>query len=195
MFTPRKTPIVLKLPFALLFACISTLAAAQATGPMDLQIDYMDGVLLFKPSADCMGDTCHTSIAQLKEAITHITVKKDDKKAINSMLPVKIGTTRFYLNIYHYPFSANPPDTILRIENDSIMIHDIGADGLLSDSTKEYCINKKTQQRLDWASSYATVMQAGVCPIACFMRSLHEHGYSGYLVQVQKDGHSSIMFY
>ena len=157
MFTPRKTPIVLKLPFALLFACISTLAAAQATGPMDLQIDYMDGVLLFKPSADCMGDTCHTSIAQLKEAITHITVKKDDKKAI--------------------------------------MIHDIGADGLLSDSTKEYCINKKTQQRLDWASSYATVMQAGVCPIACFMRSLHEHGYSGYLVQVQKDGHSSIMFY
>jgi hypothetical protein len=125
----------------------------------------------------------------------HITVRKEDKKAINSFLPVKIGTTEFYLNIYHYPFSANAPDTILRIENDSIIIHDVGADGLLTDSTKEYCIDKRTQQRLDWKSSYAILMQAGVCPIACFMRTLHEHGYSGYLVQIQNDGHSSIMFY
>ena len=192
MFTPLNKVSLKLLP---LIFCFLLATSALAQGPIDLQIDYMDGVLLFKPSADCINDTCHTTVAQLKDAITHITVRKEDKKAINSFLPVKIGTTQFYLNIYHYPFSANPPDTILRIENDSIIIHDIGADGILSDSTKEYCINKKTQQRLDWKTTYAAVMQAGVCPIACFMRTLHAHGYSGYLVQVMKDGHSSIMFY
>jgi hypothetical protein len=189
----------LKLLLSALCFGVALSAAAQgatnSTVPLDLQVDYMDGVLIFKPSDACLADTCFTNVAQLKDAITHITVCKPDKKAINSLLPVKIGTTEFFLNIYHYPFSAQPPDTILRIENDSIIIHDVGADGLLTDSTKEYCINKKTQQRLDWKSSYAILMEAGVCPVACFMRSLHQHGYSGYIIQVMNDGHSSIMYY
>ena len=178
--------------------CFSSLSAQvnpQGNEPIELQVDYMDGVLIFKPSDHCLTDTCFTNIGLLKEAITHITVRKPDKKAINSFLPVKIGTTQFYLTIYHYPFSANAPDTILRVENDTIMIHDVGADGLLTDSTKEYCIDKRTQQRLDWKTSYAILMQAGVCPVACFMRSLHERGYKGYLVQILNDGHSAIMYY
>ena len=161
--------------------------------PVELQVDYEDGVLVFKPSAACIADTCNTNIGVLKDAITHITVRKPDKKAINTPLPVKIGSTEFFLTIYHYPFTAQAPDTILRVENDSIIIHDVGADGILSDSTREYCINKKTQRRLDWKSSYAILMQAGVCPIACFMRSLRANGYSGYLVQILNDGHSSII--
>ena len=189
----------MKLLLGLLCFLCCTIAVAQevskSAAPLDLQVDYMDGVLVFKPSDACLADTCFTNINQLKEAITHITVRKPDKQAINSFLPVKIGSTEFYLTIYHYPFSANAPDTILRVENDSIMIHDVGADGLLTDSTKEYCINKKTQQKLDWKSSYAILMQAGVCPIACFMRSLHARGYSGYLVQILNNGHSAIMYY
>jgi len=190
---------VLKLLISLLcFFCLPDVygqVATKANEPIDLQVDYVDGVLVFKPSAACMADSCFTNIGLLKEAITHITVRKPDKKAINSFLPVKIGSTEFYLTIYHYPFSANAPDTILRVENDTIMIHDLGGDGILSDSAREYCIDKRTQQKLDWKKSYATLMQAGVCPVACFMRNLHEHGYKGYLVQIMNDGHSAIMYY
>ncbi len=189
----------MKLPVLLFcFLFLVTCHAQQTPGdppPLDLQIDYINGVLVFKPSASCIGDTCTTNIAMLKDAIAHITVNRANKKAVNSSLPVKIGSTEFYLTIYNYPFSAVQLDTILRIENDSIIIHDVGADGILSDSTREYCINKITQKRLDWNNSYRILMQAGVCPIACFMRNLHAHGYSGYIVQVLSNGHSSIMYY
>jgi hypothetical protein len=106
-----------------------------------------------------------------------------------------VGRTRFYLTIYHFPFDASPPDTILHMENDSITIHDIGADGLLTDSTKEYCINKKTGRHLDWQSNYTALIEAGVCPIACFMQTMHEQGYNGYILQLLKDGHTGISFY
>jgi hypothetical protein len=198
MFMAQTKP-ALKLLLIFLIFLSTTAVMAQSISkghiPVELQVDYEDGVLVFKPSDACIADTCNTSISVLKDAITHITVRKPDKKAINTPLPVKIGSTEFFLTIYHYPFTAQPPDTILRVENDSIIIHDVGADGILSDSTREYCINKKTQKRLDWKSSYAILMQAGVCPIACFMRSLRENGYSGYLVQILNNGHSSIMYY
>lgn len=185
----------MKFSVALLSVMLSSVAFGQSVTPLDLQVDYVDGVLVFKPSDACLTDTCHTTIKQLKEALTHITVRKPDKKGISFFLPFKIGNTSYYLTYYHYPFSTASTDTILRLENDSIIIHDIGADGLLTDSTKEYCINKKTQQRLDWQSNYNTLMQAGVCPINCFMRDLHARGYNGYVLQLQKDGHTAIMFY
>ena len=173
----------------------TTIALAQSTTPLDLQVDYVDGVLVFKPSDACLADTCHSNITMLKEALAHITVRKPDKKGINSFLPFKIGSTEFYMTIYHYPFSPTSADTILRLENDSIIIHDVGADGLLTDSTREYCINKRTQQRLDWQSNYNILIQAGVCPIDCFMRGLHAQGYKGYILQLLKDGHTAIMYY
>ena len=116
-------------------------------------------------------------------------------KGVNSFLPFKIGHTKFYLTAYHYPFSQAGTDTVLRMENDSIIIHDIGADGLLTDSTKEYCINKRTQQKVDWTTGYNTLIEAGVCPIDCFMRGLQAQGYKGYILQLLKDGHTAIMYY
>jgi hypothetical protein len=173
----------------------SFVGISQNTTPLDLQVDYVDGLLIFKPSDACLADTCHTNIKLLKEALSHINIRKPDKKNINSFLPFKVGNTKFYLTIYHYPFSSTQTDTILRLENDTIMIHDVGADGLLTDSTKEYCIDKRTQQRLDWQSNYNTLIQAGVCPIDCFMRGLHAQGYKGYILQLLKDGHTAIMYY
>ena len=191
MFRAETKPILkLFISFLCLLFCLSVIGQnkSKSQEPIDLQVDFADGVLVFKPSNACLVDTCHTTAAQLKDALTHITVRKPDNKAINSLLPVKIGSTEFFLTIYHFPFSA-------QAENDSIIIHDIGADGLLTDSTKEYCINKKTQQRLDWKSNYAKLIEAGVCPIACFMRGLHDRGYSGYLVQIMDNGHTAIMYY
>ncbi|GEM_PF-3537891 len=173
----------------------ASIALAQSITPLDLQVDYVDGVLIFKPSDACLADTCHTNVKLLKEALTHINIRQPDKKNINSFLPFKVGNTKFYLTIYHYPFSSNLTDTILRLENDSIIIHDVGADGLLTDSTREYCIDKRTQQRLDWQSSYNILTQAGVCPINCFMNDLHARGYKGYILQLLKDGHTAIMYY
>jgi len=198
MFRVQTNP-VLRLLTSFLCLLLTLSVASQnkskSPEPIELQVDFVDGVLIFKPSTACLVENCHTTPAQLKDALTHITVRKPDNKAISSPLPVKIGSTEFFLTIYHYPFSAQAPDTILRMENDSIIIHDIGADGLLTDSTKEYCINKKTQQRLDWKSNYAKLIEAGVCPVACFMRGLHERGYSGYLVQIMDNGHTAIMYY
>ena len=182
-----------------LFLLMSFFGKAQNAGntpmPLDLQVDYVDGILVFKPSDACLAEKCNTNISSLVDALTHITVLKVDKKALNTFMPVKVGTTKFYLTIYHYPFKAGTPDTILHVENDSIIIHDVGADGLLTDSTKEYCINKRTQKHLDWNTNYATLMEAGVCPIACFMRDLHAQGYKGYLVQLMRDGHTALMYY
>jgi hypothetical protein len=172
------------------------IALAQRITPLDLQVDYVDGILVFKPSDACLKDTsCHSNISQLKEALSHIIVRKPDKKGINSFMPFKIGSTEFYLTIYHYPFSATATDTILRLENDTIIIHDVGADGLLTDSTREYCIDKRTHQRLDWNSTYYQLVESGVCPINCFMTELHSQGYKGYVLQLLKDGHTAIMYY
>lgn len=182
------------LAFVFLFFQIYA-ALAQSPVPLDLQVDYVDGILVFKPSDACLADKCHSNVTKLKEALAHITVRKPDKKNINSFLPFKIGNTKFYLTIYHYPFSSGATDTILRIENDSIIIHDVGADGVLSDSTREYCIDKRTQKRLDWQSNYDILIQAGVCPIDCFMNNLHAQGYKGYVLQLLKDGHTAIMYY
>ena len=184
------------LPFILpIFLFLHTQAQTNTPIPLDLQVDYLDGILVFKPSDACLAEKCNTNISSLVDALTHITVLKPDKKSVNTFMPVKVGTTKFYLTIYHYPFKAGTPDTILHLENDSIMIHDVGADGLLTDSTKEYCINKRTQKHLDWHANYAILMEAGVCPIACFMRGLHAQGYKGYLVQLMRDGHTAIMYY
>ena len=185
----------MKLLFTIFCFFSSVITFSQGVQPLDLQVDFVDGVLQFKPSEACLADTCHTNVKLLKEALTHIIVRQPDKKSINSFLPFKIGSTEFYLTIYHYPFSPASIDTILRLENDTIIIHDIGADGILTDSTKEYCIDKRTQQRLDWQSNYNTLIQAGVCPINCFMRGLHDRGYKGYVLHLLKDGHTAIMYY
>jgi hypothetical protein len=181
---------------AFIFLTFQTyLIYAQESAPPDLQVDYIDGILVFKPSDACLADKCNSNVSKLKEALTHITVRKPDKKNVNSFLPFKIGNTEFYLTIYHYPFSSNAADTILRIENDSLIIHDVGADGVLNDSTREYCIDKRTRKRLDWQTNYNLLIEAGVCPIDCFMRNLHAQGYKGYVLQLLKDGHTAIMFY
>lgn len=177
------------------FVAVAQQPTNKARGPVDLHIDFVDGVLVFKPSQSCINNSCNANVTLLKQAITHIILKKPDNKEINSWLPIMVGGTKFYLTIYHFPFDASPPDTILHMENDSVTIHDIGADGLLADSTKEYCINKKTGKHLDWQSSYATLIQAGVCPIACLMQTLHEDGYNGYILQLMKGGHTGIAFY
>ena len=177
------------------FAAAMAQEARKGPAPIELQVDYVEGMLVFKPSDACMAETCHTNVQTLKEALTHINFHKADNRTVNSFLPVKIGSTRFYLTTYHYPFSSAAADTILRLENDSIMIHDVGADGLLSDSTKEYCMNKKTQQRFDWYRGYSILMEAGVCPVDCFMRGLHAQGYQGYILEMLKDGHTAIMYY
>ena len=181
--------------FTILFFFQASFSFAQGPKPLELQVDYVDGVLVFQPSDACLADTCHANINLLKEALTHITVRKPDKKGINSFLPFKIGNTKFYLTTYHYPFSSTATDTVLRLENDTIIIHDVGADGLLTDSTKEYCIDKRTQKRIDWTTSYNILIQAGVCPIDCFMRNLHQQGYKGYILQMLKNGHTAIMYY
>ena len=179
----------------LIFYFLPLAVLCQQVTPLELQVDYVDGVLIFQPSNACLADTCHANVKLLKEALTHITVLKPNNKGLNSFTPFKIGSTRFYLTTYHYPFSSTKTDTILRLENDSIIIHDIGADGILSDSTREYCLNKKTQQRMDWQSTYTKLVESGVCPINCFMQDLKQRGYSGYIVQLLKDGHTAIMYY
>lgn len=179
----------------LIFCFFPFYVLGQQPKPLELHVDYVDGVLVFQPSNACLADTCQANVKLLKEALTHITVQKPNNKGLNSFMPFKIGNTEFYLTAYHYPFSSAKTDTILRLENDTIIIHDVGADGILSDSTKEYCLNKRTQQHLDWQSSYNILVQAGVCPINCFMQGLHQQGYKGYIVQLLKGGHTAIMYY
>lgn len=162
---------------------------------LDIHVSLVDGVLLFTPSAVCAAEACNTNVSLLKLALTHMVLRKPGKGELNAMYPLKVGNTKIYFTTYHYPFHSSRQDTVLSIENDSILIHDVGADGLLTDSAQEYCINKFTHQRLDWKSNYDLLVQSGVCPIACLMRSMHEAGYQGYILQLNRDGKADVMFY
>jgi hypothetical protein len=177
----------------ILFIPAATSLYSQDSLDLIRSISSENGTLIIKSSSDCRNN-CFGSLSDLKAQIIDLSFrKKYGEKEIKTCFPIRVGNSLCSMTTYNYFLGKSRAASVICFENDSVILHDVGADGVLSDSSSEYCISKITHARLNWETWYRFFVDQISCPINCFVDRLRALGYRGIGKQESLSG--SVEFY
>ncbi|MDB4984239.1 MAG: hypothetical protein JWM20_418 [Patescibacteria group bacterium] len=151
---------------------------AQDSASVAGRLSVSDGVIVIKPAATC--GSCKTDIATFRKTVEGLSLNKRDTLWLKNSFSLVVGKTLCCLTHYNFHFGKDTlVQMVIHLEDDSLIIQDVGADGVRTDFVKEYCVTKADKKPYDWDKGYSKLMSQASCQASCFLNDLVAAGYKG----------------